>query len=113
MLKAKSMALISNITIASISVVPGTGSATIPVIALYPMDNGRTILSELSMPPTASDGGINVTPSANIPFAEVMPPRPNGKNNKVEEINVPPIAAATYVAQFRSASAGRRAASGS
>jgi len=91
----------------TIPVAPGTGSATIPVRASYPMDDGRTVVSELSMPPTASDGGINSTPSADIPFAEVMPPRPDGKNDE-GEINVPPIAAATYVAQSESSRTGEQ-----
>jgi len=85
----------------SIPVAPGTGLATIPVRAAYPIDDGRSVVSELSVPPPAPGGGINPAPDANILFAEVMPPRPHGKNDE-EEVNVPPIAAATYVAQSES-----------
>lgn len=88
----------------------GSGLAT----EAYIVDDTRTVVSEMSVPPSApgfppaqfpptqETTEINPTQSADIPFAEVLPnppPMPHGKGDDEADIYVPSIVAATHVAQ--------------
>jgi len=99
----------------SVPIAPGTGLAT----EAYPVHDMSTVVSELSvhdqvgasappslpMAPIAPSASARVTPvidrtpSADIPFAQVMPmppPMPHGKYDDEGEIYVPPVAAVTH-----------------
>jgi len=96
------------------SVPVARGSGLAPSQA-YPVDETRTVVSELSAHDEYSRASAPMTipiapaASADIPFAEVMPmppPMPYGKNDDEEEIYVPPITAVTHVSSADSKTTG-------